>query len=67
MSHLTNVELDGLRHLIGSCSVKAKKFRAYSQQCRNADLKNWCDREAGMAEQSRQQLLSFLTEEAGVQ
>lgn len=62
MPHLTNIELDSLRHLIGCCELGAKKLGQYAEEARNGQLRDWCRRQSAWAEEAKQQLASFLTE-----
>lgn len=67
MSHLTNVELDSLRHLIGCHELGAKKLGAYAQTAQDSQLKTWCQRQAEECNRAKQELMSFLNEGATMQ
>jgi len=65
--HVSQVELQSLRHLIGDCETKAKKLSLYADQCQNPELRNWCRREADVADRSRQTLLGILNQGVNTQ
>ena len=67
MSHITYMELESLRHLIGECELKAKKFSVYARQVQNPELRDFCEREADSSNQSRQAMMAFLNEGGNVQ
>ncbi|HCW51003.1 MAG TPA: hypothetical protein DGR79_02900 [Clostridiales bacterium] len=67
MTHLTYLELESLRHLIGECEVKARKLEAYAGQAESPELRSFCRQHADSANRSRQTLQSFLRERGGVQ
>ncbi|MGI5876471.1 MAG: hypothetical protein ACOX6X_06625 [Dethiobacteria bacterium] len=57
---LNKIEVQNLRHLIGSHETASKKLSAYSQQCTDPQLKQMFQQSAQSAEQTKQKLLSFL-------
>ncbi|MEW6624233.1 MAG: hypothetical protein AB1420_14065 [Bacillota bacterium] len=61
MSHLTWIELESLRHLIGDSSIKAAKYQTYAQTCNDSQLKNHFNSSQQMASQSLQTLKQFLS------
>jgi len=67
LPHITEMELQSLRHLIGECDLKAKKLSFYAEQSRNSELRDWCRREADTAERSKQTLLGLTNEGVNVQ
>lgn len=67
MPHVTEIELDSLRHLIGECELKAKKLGEYARDARDTELRNWCQQGADTARKSKDTLMGFLTEGVSVQ
>jgi hypothetical protein len=67
VSHITAMELESLRHLIGECDLKAKKLSSYARQVQNPELREFCEREADSANRSKQTLMNFLNEGVSVQ
>jgi truncated hemoglobin YjbI len=57
---LNKLEIQNLRHLIGSHETASKKLDAYSQVCSDPQLKQMFQQSAQSAEQTKQKLLSFL-------
>lgn len=62
MTHLTNMELDSLRHIIGECDVRSAKLDAYARRCGSPELRDWCRREAERASRLKEALTSYLSE-----
>lgn len=60
MSQLTQVELQNLRHLIGSHDTASQKMQAYAQQCSDPQFKAFFEKSAQDAQQTKQQLMGFL-------
>ncbi|RSK25792.1 hypothetical protein EJF36_02150 [Bacillus sp. HMF5848] len=60
MSHLNELELQNLRHMIGGHETLATKLDTYAQQCHDPQIKNMLQRHAQSARQTQQQLMSFL-------
>ena len=60
MSQLTQVELQNLRHLIGSHDTAYQKMQDYSQQCNDPQVKAYFEKSAQDAMQTKQQLMGFL-------
>ncbi|SDN01401.1 hypothetical protein [Acetanaerobacterium elongatum] len=60
MSQLTQVELQNLRHLIGSHDTAYQKMQAYAQQCSDPQMKAYFEKSAQDAQQTKQQLMGFL-------
>ena len=60
MSQLTQVELQNLRHLIGSHDTAYQKMQTYAQQCDDAQVKAYFEKSAQDAQQTKQQLMGFL-------
>ena len=60
MSHLNQVELQNLRHLIGSQSTCYEKFNSYASQCVDPQLKQMFSKSAQDALNTKTKLVSFL-------
>lgn len=60
MSQLTQVELQSLRHLISSHETSCQKLQTYSQQATDTQVKAFFEKATQDAQQTKQQLLSFL-------
>jgi ferritin len=60
MSNLTQVELQNLRHLIGSHETAYKKLSTYASQCTDPQVKDFFERSAQSAKNTKQKLISFL-------
>ncbi len=60
MSQLNQVELQNLRHLIGSHENACQKMNAYAQQAQDPQVKAYFEKSAQDAQQTKQQLMSFL-------
>lgn len=60
MTNLNELELQNLRHLIGTHETAAKKLDVYSQQCNDPNIKQMLNQSAQAAKNTKQKLLSFL-------
>jgi len=60
MSHLNELELQHLRHLIGAHETCIKKLETYAQQCQDPALKQMLQADANDAKANKQKLMSFL-------
>lgn len=60
MSQLTQIELQNLRHLIGSHETAYQKMQAYAEQATDPQVKSYFQKSAQDAQNTKQQLLSFL-------
>lgn len=60
MSQLNQVELQNLRHLIGSHDTAYEKLQAYAQQSTDPQVKAYFEKSAQDAMTTKQQLLTFL-------
>ncbi len=60
MSQLNHMELQNLRHLIGSHDTSMQKMQTYAQQCQDPQLKQYFEKSAQDAQQTKQKLMSFL-------
>lgn len=57
---LNQVELQNLRHLIGSHSTAEKKLGFYAQQCQDPQVKQMFEQSAQSAASTKTKLMSFL-------
>lgn len=57
---LTHMELENLRHLIGSHDTAAQKLQDYANQCTDPQIKQMLQQSAQSAQSTKQKLLSFL-------
>lgn len=62
MPHLTTMEVNSLREIIGETQLKAKKLDIYMRQVNDQELRDWCRREAQTADQGVRTLIGFLDE-----
>ncbi|NLG68894.1 MAG: hypothetical protein GX496_04900 [Firmicutes bacterium] len=60
MAHLTTLELEDLRHIIGEQKLAVEKLNAYSQACRDPELKQRVEQIARQASDNVQRLMTFL-------
>ena len=60
MSQLNQIELQNLRHLIGAHDTAYQKMQAYAQQATDPQVKAYFQKSAQDAQNTKQQLLSFL-------
>ncbi|MBO9130830.1 hypothetical protein [Bacillus sp. 165] len=60
MQHLTELELENLRHLIGGHETVANKLDQYAQACSDPMLKQMLQQDARAARNTKQTLMSFL-------
>ncbi len=60
MSQLNQMELQNLRHMIGEHDTAVQKMQTYAQQCQDAQLKQYFEKSAQDAQQTKQKLMSFL-------
>ncbi len=60
MKHLTTLEVEHLRHLIGGHGMIVKKLNSYAENCSDQALKTLLENDAAAASQAQQTLLSFL-------
>lgn len=60
--NLTQVELQNLRHLIGSHETAHKKLLTYSEQAVDPQIKQMFNKSAQDALNTKQKLMNFLSE-----
>ena len=61
MPQLNQMELQNLRHLIGSHETAYQKLQTYAQQANDNQIKQVFERSAQDAKNTKQKLLSFLS------
>ena len=60
MSQLNEMELQNIRHLIGSHDVAYQKLQMYAQQATDPQIKQMFQKSAQDALNTKQKLISFL-------
>ncbi|MBP3284605.1 MAG: hypothetical protein J6M02_03810 [Clostridia bacterium] len=60
MANLTQIELQNLRHLIGSHETAYQKLSTYAQNAVDPQIKDFFERSAQSAQNTKQKLISFL-------
>ncbi len=60
MANLTQIELQNLRHLIGSQDTSYQKLNTYATQCVDPQIKQIFTKAAQDALNTKQKLLTFL-------
>ncbi len=60
MSQLNQMELQNLRHLIGAQETSYKKMQTYAQQANDSQVRDYFEKSAQSAQNTKQKLLSFL-------
>lgn len=60
MSHISNMELETLRHFIGDLTTRVAKCQTYAQQCNDPQLKNVFNSSAQTEAHALQTLKQFL-------
>ncbi|MGI6776940.1 MAG: hypothetical protein ACOX7R_02610 [Acetivibrionales bacterium] len=60
MAQLNELELQNLRHLIGSHETAYQKLSTYAQQCTDPQIKQMFQKSAQDAMSTKQKLMSFL-------
>ncbi|OQB20477.1 MAG: hypothetical protein BWY11_02317 [Firmicutes bacterium ADurb.Bin182] len=61
MVQLNELELQNLRHLIGSHETAYQKMTVYAQSASDPQVKQFFQKSAQDAQKTKQQLLSFLS------
>jgi len=59
MNNLTELEVENLRHIIGSHGMIANKLDSYAQSCTDPQLKSMLTKDGQDARQAEQKLLGF--------
>ena len=60
MANLTQIELQNLRHLIGSHETAYQKLSTYAQNATDPQIKDFFERSAQSAQNTKQKLITFL-------
>ena len=60
MANLTQVELQNLRHLIGAHETAYQKLSTYASTSTHPQVKDFFERSAQSAQNTKQKLISFL-------
>jgi len=60
MANLTQVELQNLRHLIGAHETAYQKLSTYASTSTDPQVKDFFERSAQSAQNTKQKLISFL-------
>ncbi|TCK98346.1 hypothetical protein EDC19_0766 [Natranaerovirga hydrolytica] len=60
MTQLTEMELQSLRHMIGAHETAYAKMNDYAQRSNDQQVKQYFQKSAQSAQQTKQQLMSFL-------
>ena len=60
MANLTQLELQNLRHLIGKHETAYKKFSTYAQDSVDPQVKDYFEKSAQAAQNTKQKLITFL-------
>lgn len=60
MNEISELDLQNLRHLIGGFSTTQCKMQAYAEQASDPGVKQFFQKSAQSAMESRQQLMKFL-------
>lgn len=60
MNQLNALELQNLRHLIGAHETAYNKMNEFARQSNDPQIRHYFERSAQSAQQTKQQLLSFL-------
>nr|WP_207669149.1 hypothetical protein [Natranaerovirga pectinivora] len=58
--NLNEIELQNLRHIIGAHETASAKMNDYAQRCNDQQIKQYFQQSAQSAQQTKQQLMSFL-------
>lgn len=60
MSNLSKLDVQNLRHLLVFGEADKQKYQTYAEQCTDPNVKQFFQKEAQSAEQTRQKLIQFL-------
>lgn len=60
MTQLNQIELQNLRHLIGTHEMSFKKLNDYASQCQDPQVKQVFQQSAQDAKNTKNQLMTFL-------
>ena len=62
MNEISILDLQNLRHLIGGCDTTHCKMQSYAQEATDPKIKQFFEKSAQSAMQTKQQLMQFLQE-----
>ena len=60
MTNLTELDVQNLRHLILGCETNHCKMQEYAQKAEDMEVKQFFQKSAQSAQQTKQQLMQFL-------
>lgn len=60
MSQLNQMELQNLRHMLGSYDTACEKMQTYAQQATDPQVKSFFEKAAQDSKSTKQQLMTFL-------
>lgn len=60
MTNISELELQNLRHLIGGYENSSAKLSEYAKQATDPQIKQFFEKSAQSAQQTKQQLMTFL-------
>ena len=60
MNEISELDLQNIRHLVGGFSTTHCKMQAYAEQASDPNVKQFFQKSAQSAMESRQQLMKFL-------
>ncbi|NLL70724.1 MAG: hypothetical protein GX238_06285 [Epulopiscium sp.] len=60
MTNLSHLELENIRHLVGSHETVAQKLCSYADQCTDPQIKQMFHQSSEDAKNTKQKLISFL-------
>ncbi len=60
MTEISELDLQNLRHLIGGCETNHCKMTAYASQATDQSVKQFFQKSAQSAMETKQQLMKFL-------
>ena len=60
MNEISILDLQNLRHLIGGCDTTHCKMKSYAQEATDPKIKQFFEKSAQSAMQTKQQLMQFL-------
>lgn len=60
MAQISELDLQNLRHLIGGCDINHCKMTAYAEETTDPQLKQFFQKAAQSAKETKQQFMQFL-------
>ncbi|WP_069997184.1 hypothetical protein [Cellulosilyticum sp. I15G10I2] len=61
MSHLNQLELQNIRHLVGAFDTACEKLQTYAQDAKDPQVKACFEKSVQDAQNDKQKLMSFLS------